>query len=115
MGEGGRRVEETDGGARDEGLQTIVGIVKVVVIAGDKVLEANVGLGWAIGAVLEAAPTDCQWRIDGDEEEEWAAEKDVEDGLCRDVDGDEAAPPALGDKLEQFFGRGKRVGLRNRA
>lgn len=76
------------------------------------------------GPLLEAAPADRQWSIDGEEQEERPAHKDVENRLSGNVGYDEAAPPASGDKVEKLFGRGEGVlrsspegqrGLRRRA
>ncbi len=45
--------------------------------------------------------------VDADEEEEGAAEKEVEGGLRMDVGQDPVFPPAFGDKIEESVDVGK--------
>jgi hypothetical protein len=108
-GDGGRRVEQLELCALEEGAQAGAGGEEVGVVAEDEFLER--GRRQAVGgaAVGEALPADADGSIDADEEEEWTAQKSIDDGVVPDVGRDPALAPAQRDKVDEGVYAGEGV------
>lgn len=94
--------------------EALIRRVEMIVVALDESLEGGrrgadiSSVGGASQTGLEACVADGQGRIDAHEDEEGAAEQDVERGLVPDRSGDPALAPSLCDEVDEGLDVGER-------